>query len=69
MKRTVWIGVTMICCLILSSGIVLISKSHAEGKLPKIITMTSWPEGTAAYAWSTGFRKAIEQFSPMKKQD
>ena len=66
MKKMKWTRVTAVFALILFSGMFFVLDSHGESKLPKIITMTSYPEGTAVYAWTTGFRQAIEKFSPMK---
>jgi hypothetical protein len=63
MKR---INVVTVFVLILFFGMFFVSESLAESKLPKIISMTSYPESTAVYAWTTGFRQAIEKFSPMK---
>ena len=66
MKKMKWTRVIAVFALILFSGVFFVLETHAESKLPKIITMTSYPESTAVYAWTTGFRQAIEKFSPMK---
>jgi len=34
--------------------------------LPKVISMTTLPEGTAKYAQAAAFRAAVEKFTPMK---
>ncbi|MFC1869213.1 TAXI family TRAP transporter solute-binding subunit [Thermodesulfobacteriota bacterium] len=66
MKKTLFFALTMFLLSIFVSNLYLVSESRGEEQLPKIITMTSYPEGTAAYAWTMGFRQAIEKFSPMK---
>ncbi|MFC1867192.1 TAXI family TRAP transporter solute-binding subunit [Thermodesulfobacteriota bacterium] len=64
MKKRIRIKTAMMTLIFLS--IFFLLGARAEAKLPEIITMTSWVEGTAAYAWTAGFRKAIEKFSPMQ---
>jgi TRAP transporter TAXI family solute receptor len=66
MKNMKWEGLIGVLAMIVLCFMVFVSEGRAEPDLPKIITMTSYPESTAAYAWTTGFRQAIEKFSPMK---
>lgn len=39
-------------------------KIVAADKLPALITMTSYTEGTVSYSWTAGFRQALEDNSP-----
>ena len=66
MKKKLWFKLAVVSALVFLSGAFFVVNVDAQEKLPKLITMTSYPEGTAAYSWTAGFRQAIEKFSPMK---
>ena len=52
--------------LLLVISVPLESASAPAPKLPKVISITTLPEGSAKYNQTAAFRAVVEQFSPMK---
>jgi len=64
MKKTICILFAL--CLLFAAFYAQSTPTVSAGKLPKLITITSYKVGSTAYTISSGFREAIEQLTPMK---
>lgn len=64
MKRSVCVlfALGLLCMTLLPQAI----PPAFAGKLPKLITFTSYKVGSLGYTITSGFREAIEQLTPMK---
>jgi uncharacterized protein len=67
MKRNILVAsVSALSFLLVLLAIPLTSTSAPAPKLPKVISITTLPEGSAKYNQTAAVRAAVEQFGPMK---